>query len=326
MIALDANGADGGPSVVSEGAARSNEEVLLFGPEAEMGEPGARVHIVDAPERIAGGEEPVKAVRSRPDASIVQAARAVGEGRAEALVSAGTTGPTLAAATLSVKRIKGVHRPALAALLPVPGGQVLLLDCGANVEVRPEHLVQFAYMGAGFMEAVLGVERPKVGLLSVGEEQGKGTPDVLEAGERLEGGTLNYVGNVEGFDLTDATAQVVVADGFTGNVALKVLEGTSKTVLRAIRDADQGQPAGHRRRPADPRPGGQAALGDRPRGGGRRDPARTPQAGGGGARLVRPPRHRQRGASGPARGRRADGGEDRRVACRGGCPAVRPRC
>jgi len=97
-------------------------------------------------------------------------------------------------------------------------------------------------MGAGFMEAVLGVERPSVGLLSVGEEQGKGTPDVLEAGERLSGGSLNYVGNVEGFDLTEATAQVVVADGFTGNVALKVLEGTSKTVLRAIRDAVRGSP------------------------------------------------------------------------------------
>ena len=242
MIALDANGADGGPSLVSEGAARSDEEVLLFGPEASMGEPGARVQIVDAPEKITGGEEPVKAVRARPDASIVQAARAVGEGRADGLVSAGTTGPTLAAATLSIKRIKGVHRPALAVLLPIPGGPVLLLDCGANVEVRPEHLVQFAYLGAGFLETVLGVERPSVGLLSVGEEQGKGTPDVLEAGDRLTGGSLNYVGNIEGFDLTEANAQVVVADGFTGNVALKVLEGTSKTILRAIRDAIKGSP------------------------------------------------------------------------------------
>ena len=242
LIALDANGADGGPSIVAEGAARSGESVLLFGPRAQLGEPAGQVALVDAPERIAGGEEPVKAVRSRPEASIVQAARAVGEGRAEALVSAGTTGPTMAAATLSVKRIKGVHRPALAVLLPVPGGPVLLLDCGANVEVRPEHLVQFAHMGAGFMEAVLGVERPSVGLLSVGQEQGKGPPDVLEAAERLGEGSLNYVGNVEGFDLTAGTAQVVVADGFTGNVALKVLEGTSKALLRAIRDAVSGSP------------------------------------------------------------------------------------
>jgi glycerol-3-phosphate acyltransferase PlsX len=200
------------------------------------------VHIVDAPERIAGGEEPVKAVRSRPDASIVQAARAVGDGRADGLVSAGTTGPTLAAATLSVKRIKGVHRPALAVLLPIPGGQVLLLDCGANVEVRPEHLEQFAYMGACFMEAAYGLERPSVGLLSVGEEQGKGTPDVLEAGERLASGSLNFVGNVEGFDLPRATVDIMVTDGFTGNVALKVLEATSKTIRDAIRDAIRSGP------------------------------------------------------------------------------------
>jgi glycerol-3-phosphate acyltransferase PlsX len=113
---------------------------------------------------------------------------------------------------------------------------VLFLDCGANVEVRPEHLVQFAYMGAGFLEAVHGVDRPSVGLLSVGEEQGKGTPDVLEAGERLEAGELNYVGNVEGFDLPGAGADVIVSDGFTGNVALKVLEGTSKVVREAIRE------------------------------------------------------------------------------------------
>jgi glycerol-3-phosphate acyltransferase PlsX len=242
VIALDANGADGGPSLVAEGAERSGEQVLLFGPERELASPGEGVQVVDAPERVGGGEEPVRAVRSRPTASIVQAARAVGEGKAQALVSAGSTGPTLAAATLSIKRIKGVHRPALAVLLPVPGGPVLLLDCGANVEVRPEHLVQFAFMGAGFLEAVLGVERPSVGLLSVGEEQGKGTPDVLEAGERLAGSSLAYVGNVEGFDLTSNTAQVVVTDGFTGNVALKVLEGTSKTVLRAIRDAVRGSP------------------------------------------------------------------------------------
>jgi phosphate acyltransferase len=129
-----------------------------------------------------------------------------------------------------------VFRPALAVLLPIPGGPVLLLDCGANVEVRPEHLVQFAYMGSAFMEAVHGVERPRVGLLSVGEEQGKGTGDVLEAGERLAGGELNYAGNVEGFDLPAASVDVMVTDGFTGNVALKVLEGTSRTVRDAIRE------------------------------------------------------------------------------------------
>jgi glycerol-3-phosphate acyltransferase PlsX len=243
MIALDANGADGGPAVVAEGARRSGEHVLLFGPAQELGDSaGPLARVVDAPNKIPAGAEPVRAVRENPDASIVLAAKAVAAGQADALVSAGTTGPTLAAATLAIKRIKGVHRPALAVLLPIPGGPVLLLDCGANVEVRPEHLEQFAYIGSAFMEAVLGTERPRVGLLSVGEEQGKGTPDVLEAHDRLIGGSLNFVGNLEGFDLPGAGADVVVTDGFTGNVALKVLEGASRTVRDAIRDAIRSGP------------------------------------------------------------------------------------
>ena len=237
MIAVDANGADQGPGAVAAGAARSGVPVLLFGPAEQMRRAaGPDAELVDAPESIKAGGEALGAVRSRPDASIVQAAAAVADGRADALVSAGSTGPTLAAATLALKRMHGVFRPALAVLLPVPGGPVLLLDAGANVEVRPEHLVQFAYMGACFMEAVVGVERPRVGLLSVGEESGKGTPDVLTAHERIAaGGGLNFVGNLEGFDLPSAGADVVVADGFTGNVALKVLEGSIKAVGEEIR-------------------------------------------------------------------------------------------
>ena len=243
MIALDANGLDAGPAAVAEGARESGERVLLFGPAGDLAGAGERVEVVDAPVRIAAGPEPVRAVREQRDASIVLAAQAVAEGSADALVSAGSTGPTLAAATLSIKRIKGVHRPALAVVLPIPGGPVLLLDCGANVEVRPEHLVQFAHMGSAFMESVLGKARPRVGLLSVGEEQGKGTPDVLEAGERLAGAKgLNFVGNVEGFDVPGAGADVVVTDGFTGNVTLKVLEGTSRTVREAIRGAIRSGP------------------------------------------------------------------------------------
>ena len=218
---------------MAEGALLSGEEVLLFGPAAQL--PGRRV--VDAPLGIGGGEEPVRAVRSNPGASIVQAARAVGEGRADALVSAGSTGATLAAATVSLKRIRGVHRPALAALLPLPGGPAVLLDAGATVESRPELLVQFAHMGAAFMEGVQGIARPKVGVLSVGEEPGKGTPEVIEAGARLAGGELNFVGNIEGFDVSSAAVHVIVTDGFTGNVALKVMEGTSRTVGGAIGDA-----------------------------------------------------------------------------------------
>jgi glycerol-3-phosphate acyltransferase PlsX len=242
VIAVDANGADAGPAVVLEGARRSGERVTVFGSAAELGSGDDRVRVVDAPERIGGDEEPVRAVRSRPGASIVRAAKAVADGEADALVSAGSTGPTLAAATLSIKRIRGVHRPAVAALLPLPAKQVLLLDAGANVEVRPEHLVQFAYMGAAFMEHVAGVERPKVGLLSVGTEPGKGTPDVLAARERLESGGLSFVGNVEGFDLPNAAVDVVVTDGFTGNVALKTMEATSRVVRDAIRGAVRSGP------------------------------------------------------------------------------------
>ena len=156
MIAVDANGADQGPGAVAAGVARSGLPVLLFGPAEQMRRAaGPDAELVHAPESIKAGGEALGAVRSRPDASIVQAAAAVADGRADALVSAGSTGPTLAAATLALKRMHGVFRPALAVLLPVPGGPVLLLDAGANVEVRPEHLVQFAYMGACFMEAVV---------------------------------------------------------------------------------------------------------------------------------------------------------------------------
>jgi phosphate acyltransferase len=228
MIALDANGAEHGSEVAAEGARLAGIEVELFGPPLET---------------IGNHEEPTRAVRSRPDASIVQAALAVADGRCDALVSPGPTGATLVAALLHVKRIRGVHRPAIAALVPVPGRPTLLLDAGANAEIRPEHLVQFAHMGATFMEAVHGVSRPRVGLLSIGEEAKKGTPDVIEAHERLAADpTLNFAGNVEGHDVTAGVVDVVVTDGFTGNVALKLMEGTATTVVRAIRDAIRSGP------------------------------------------------------------------------------------
>jgi glycerol-3-phosphate acyltransferase PlsX len=228
MIALDAHGADGGVDVVVRGGELSGIPVHVFGPPLTA---------------ITNEEDPALAARSRADASIVKAARAVADGEADGLVSAGPTGATLAAAVLYVKRIRGVHRPAVAALLPVPGGRpTLMLDVGANVEVRPEHLVQFAYMGATFMEAVHGVASPRVGLLSNGEEAKKGTEDVVAAHERLASGTLNFVGNVEGNDVTKGVADVVVTDGFTGNVALKLMEGTASTVTGAIRDAIKSSP------------------------------------------------------------------------------------
>ena len=243
MIALDANGADHGPVTVLEGARMSALDVALYGPASRLAAlPDPRLRVVDAPVEIGGGEEPARAVRRTPEASIVQAATAVGEGRADALVSAGHTGAVLAASLFHVRRLRGVHRPAIAALLPVPGRPTLLLDAGANAEVRPEHLVQFAHMGTAFMEAVHGVPRPRVGLVSIGEEPEKGTADVVAAHERLAAGRLNFAGNVEGSDLTAGVVDVAVTDGFTGNVALKTMEGTAKTVVGAVRDAVRSSP------------------------------------------------------------------------------------
>ena len=190
-VALDANGADAGPAEVARGAALAaaggGVRVLVFGPGGASSPPAPGVEVVDAPVSIAKAADPARAVRATPESSIVQAVRAVADGRADALVSGGSTGAALAAGLFHVKRARGVHRPALAVLVPVPGRPFLLLDCGANVEVRPEHLVQFAHMGAAFMEAVIGLERPRVALLSNGTEPTKGTADVQAAHAALAG-------------------------------------------------------------------------------------------------------------------------------------------
>jgi glycerol-3-phosphate acyltransferase PlsX len=244
VIAVDANGADLGPAEVAAGAriaAQQGVEVLLFGPAGELGEPAGGIEIVDAPVSIAKDPDPVRAVRGTPEASIVQAARAVAEGRAHALVCNGSTGAALVAGQLQIRRAPGVHRPALALTLPVPGRPVTLLDVGANADVRPEILVQFAFMGAAYASAVLGVARPRVGLLSNGSEAGRGSQLVIETHARLlaqcaGSDALVFVGNVEGSGLVAGVADVVVTDGFTGNVALKLVEGVSQATLGAMRD------------------------------------------------------------------------------------------
>jgi glycerol-3-phosphate acyltransferase PlsX len=206
------------------------------------------VEVVDAPVSIAKAHEPMAAARSTPEASVVRAVEAVADGRADAFVSGGSTGAALAAGLFRVKRANGIHRPALATPVPVPGHPVTLLDVGANAEVRPEHLVQFAFMGAALVRVVLGVERPRVALLSNGEEAERGTPLVQEAHAALAeraahaGEALEFVGNVEGNDITAGAADVVVTDGFTGNVAIKLMEGVSQTVLGAIRDRAMASP------------------------------------------------------------------------------------
>jgi phosphate acyltransferase len=247
-VAVDANGADLGPAEVARGAAeavRSGIRVLLFAPAAEVGSLPGGVEVVDSPVSLAKAPDPARAVRSTPEASIVRAVAAVTEGRADALVSGGSTGPALAASLFGFKRQRGVHRPALALVLPRPRAPFLLLDAGANVEVRPEHLVQFAHMGAAFMEVVMGVPRPRVALLSNGEESGKGTRDIVLAHQLLSdaaGAGLNFIGNVEGFAIGTDTVDVIVADGFAGNVALKVMEGTMAALTAAIREAATSTP------------------------------------------------------------------------------------
>ena len=184
-VAVDANGADLGPAEVAAGAAiaaSGGVRVKLFGPAAQAGDPAPGVELVDAPLSVAKDPDPARAVRANPDSSIARAASAVSSGEADALVAGGSTGAVLAAGLFEIKRASGIYRPALAIPVPVPDHPVTLLDVGANAEVRSEHLVQFAYMGAAFATSVLGVANPRVALLSNGEEPSRGTPEVVEIG------------------------------------------------------------------------------------------------------------------------------------------------
>src|ERR1700735_1954294 len=243
-VAVDGNGADLGPDEVAHGAslaAARGVRVLLFADASKISSAGPGVEVIDAPVSIAKASDPAYAVRSTPEASIVQAAQAVAAGRAQALVSGGSTGSALAAGLFNLPRETGTHRPPLALPIPRPGDRpVLLLDVGANVSCRPEHLVQFAHMGSAFARAVMGVEAPRVALLSHGAEPAKGTPELKLVHERLagDGGVgLNFIGNIEGTQVMESVADVVVMDGFAGNIALKLIEGVSGRTLRAIRTA-----------------------------------------------------------------------------------------
>ncbi len=245
-IAVDANGADLGPAEVAAGAAIAASRgvtPVLFGPAAEIGDVAAGVEVVDAPVSIAKAPDPVRAVRDTPDSSIVQAAKAVGSGDCDGWVCAGTTGAAVAAGLFNIKRAPGIYRPALAIPIPVPGAPVTLVDVGANVECRAQHLVQFAHMGAALVGVVLDIQTPRVALLSNGEESSKGTPLVQEAHALLASSPgLRFVGNVEGTDVTAGVADVIVTDGFTGNIALKLIEGVSQTIVGAIRERALSSP------------------------------------------------------------------------------------
>lgn len=239
-IAIDAMGGDHAPAAIVEGALVASRElgvdVALVGRSDVLAKHTGELGVIAASEVIDMAEEPANAVRRKKDSSLVRAAEAVRDGKASAMLSAGNTGATMASALLRMGRIKGVQRPAIATVLPVPGGPpTIMLDAGANAECTPQMLVQFAQMGSAFSTARLGIENPKVALLSIGEEPGKGTPLVKEAWQQLDAGAgVNFIGNVEGRDVLTEVADVIVTDGFTGNVVLKTLEGGMKTLQNAI--------------------------------------------------------------------------------------------
>jgi glycerol-3-phosphate acyltransferase PlsX len=234
-IAVDAMGGDRGPEQVVAGAvaaAAANVQPVIVGP-AGLDTQG--LELIEAPDVVSMDDKPTEAVRAKPQSSLVVACRAVAEGKADAVVSAGNTGAMLAASLLELRRIPGVRRPAIAVTIPGRRRPSVLLDVGANADARPEDLVQFAHMGAVFAEEILGVRKPEIRLLSIGEEAEKGNQLTLEAHDLLAESGLNFAGNTEGRDLLAGAADVVVTDGFTGNVALKLLEGTIKVILDSFR-------------------------------------------------------------------------------------------
>lgn len=243
-IAVDVMGTDRGPAEIVAGARRASEQlgvaVLLVGRPDEMGDTGD-LPVLVATEVIGMHDDAATAVRRKKDASVVRAAEAVRDGEASAMVSAGNTGAAMGSALLRMGRLPGVSRPAIATPLPVPGATpTVLLDAGANAECQAAWLVQFAQMGAAFATGRFGIEHPRVGLLSIGEEETKGSPMVKEAHallkvpERWTGSGGRFIGNVEGRDMLTDRVDVVVTDGFTGNVVLKTLEGAMSFMRRAV--------------------------------------------------------------------------------------------
>jgi glycerol-3-phosphate acyltransferase PlsX len=244
-VAVDAMGGDRGPDEIVAGAleaARGDVTPVV------VGRPGLDTHgleLIEAADTIEMDDKPAEAVRAKPESSLVLACRAVADGRADAVVSAGNTGAMLAAGLLHLRRLPGVLRPAIAVPIPARRGPSVLLDCGANADARPEHLVQFAHMGAVFAAEILELPRPQVRLLSIGEEPEKGNQLTLEAHVLLaQDERIDFAGNVESRHLLEGAGDVVVTDGFTGNVCLKLLEGTIRSLLEALREEISATPRG----------------------------------------------------------------------------------
>lgn len=244
-IAIDAMGGDNAPKEIIEGVkqaleAFSDVEILLYGQQDKIDEyikPQDRLTIIDCAEVIESEDDPVRSVRRKKDASMVRMAEAVKEGTADAAVSAGNTGALMSAGLFIVGRIDGVDRPALAPTLPTMDGKgFLMLDLGANADAKPEHLVQYAIMGSIYAEKVRGIQNPTVGLLNIGTEEKKGNELTKAAFPLLKEAPVNFIGNVESRDLLNGAADVVVTDGFTGNMVLKTIEGTAMNVFAMIKD------------------------------------------------------------------------------------------
>jgi len=251
-IAVDAMGGDFAPKEIVRGAVEAAKkydcEIVLVGDEEQIraelhGEDPAslRISIVHASEVIGMNEHPAEAVRSKKDSSVVVATRMVKDGSCNAVFSAGSTGAAVAAAQLILHRIRGVGRPAIATPMPTPDGVTLMLDSGANVDSKPEHLVQSGVMGSLYAQYVFGIEHPRVGLLNIGEEETKGNEQVKETYQLLKvESNIHFCGNAEGRDVPKGNFDVVICDGFVGNVVLKFAEGLAKTILGLIQEEIRG--------------------------------------------------------------------------------------
>lgn len=244
-LAIDAMGGDHAPEAIVKGACKAIEKfqdisITLVGNEAKIAPyltTNERITILHTTEVITGEDEPVRAVRRKQSASMVLAAKEVSEGRADACISAGNTGALMAAGLFIVGRMKGIDRPALAPMLPtVDGKGFLLLDAGANADAKPEHLLQYAYMGSIYAKNVNKIEKPRVGLLNIGTESKKGNELARKAYELLSEADLHFIGNIEARDLLDGISDVVVTDGFTGNMVLKTIEGTAIALFKMLKE------------------------------------------------------------------------------------------
>lgn len=248
-IALDAMGTDSAPFHEIEGAVGALRcfdrdcEILLVGDQeridAELsrhsGYPEDRISVVHAPDRIVPGESPAGAVRRKPNSSIVVGVKLQREGQAEAFVSAGSTGAVMAASLLFLRPLPGVDRPAIGTVLPTSGNPTLLLDAGANVDCKPQHLLQFAHLGHIYAQDLLGVDRPRIGLLNIGEEPEKGNELAVEAHRLLRASNLNFIGNIEGREIIRGGCDVLVCDGFNGNLILKFYESVAEFIIGILR-------------------------------------------------------------------------------------------